>query len=349
MIDAHLKKAGLLFLQMQSATGELAYGGRSNQFIHNEAWLAAILEFEANRYAREGDLCLASTFKQARDRAVEAAELWLSKEPIRHIKNRFPTETKYGCEDYAYFDKYMITAASFFYSAYQMCDDSIPVSGVEDGAPAVCQTSEYFHKLFLKCGEYSAQLDTSADPHYDASGLGRLHRKGAPSAIALSLPCPSKPEYILNLPDAMELSVCPGVWKDGAWVFATGEGAQYRCEELETSESAAWTELCCRIGDQSVKVKYTLDTDGLGIEINGEGKLACLIPAFFFDGETYTDIHTEKGSLTVSYEGWQCRYTTDGQIRDLEKLGGNRNGHYKAFCAAGENTFRVWVEICEEA
>ena len=52
------------------------------------------------------------------------AEEWLSKTPIRHIKNRFPTETKYGCERYAYFDKYMTTVASNLWAAYTICDDS---------------------------------------------------------------------------------------------------------------------------------------------------------------------------------------------------------------------------------
>ena len=40
----------------------------------------------------------------------------------------------------------------------------------------------------LKFGEYFAEYDTNADFHYDANGLGRIHRLGAPSAICLSVP-----------------------------------------------------------------------------------------------------------------------------------------------------------------
>ena len=163
-IDALLKKAGLLSLDMQSPTGELAFGGRSNQFLHNEPWLSVIFEFEAKRYAKEGDLALAARFKAASARAIAVTEEWLSKEPIRHVKNRYPTETGYGCEDYAYFDKYMITVASFLYAAHLICDDSIPTGDLHDVSPCVAQTSHHFHKLFLKCGGYGAELDLNADP-----------------------------------------------------------------------------------------------------------------------------------------------------------------------------------------
>ena len=49
-IDNCPKKAGLLSLTMQSPNGEMPFGGRSNQFLHNETWMAAIFEYEANRY-----------------------------------------------------------------------------------------------------------------------------------------------------------------------------------------------------------------------------------------------------------------------------------------------------------
>ena len=102
-IDAILRKTALMTLKMQSDTGEMAFGGRSNQFVHNEPMIAIIFEYEARRYAREGDTETAKRFKAAIARAIEVTEYWLAKEPIRHVKNRFPTDTRYGCEKYAYF------------------------------------------------------------------------------------------------------------------------------------------------------------------------------------------------------------------------------------------------------
>ena len=111
VVDQILKKAGLFTLNLQSVTGELCFGGRSNQFLHNEAWLALIFEYEATRYKKEGNFALAGKFKAAAKKALNQLELWLSKNPISHIKNRFPIDSKFGCEHYAYFDKYKIGRA----------------------------------------------------------------------------------------------------------------------------------------------------------------------------------------------------------------------------------------------
>ena len=50
---------------MQSVTGEMAFGGRSNQYLFNEAYLASACAYEAARYAKEGDPALAGQFALA--------------------------------------------------------------------------------------------------------------------------------------------------------------------------------------------------------------------------------------------------------------------------------------------
>ena len=116
--------------------------------------MAILMEFEANRYYREGDLVLASAFKRAAKKAIDSITYWLSKTPIRHVKNRYPTETGYGCEKYAYFDKYMITVASFLYVANLICNDEIPASPADLDTCYTLETSRSFHKLFLRAGDY---------------------------------------------------------------------------------------------------------------------------------------------------------------------------------------------------
>ena len=69
-IDTCLKKTALFTLKMQSPNGEIAFGGRSNQFLHNEAWLTAIFEYEAKRYAKLGDTETSEIFKNAAVRAL---------------------------------------------------------------------------------------------------------------------------------------------------------------------------------------------------------------------------------------------------------------------------------------
>lgn len=344
-IDACLKKAGLLTLKMQSVTGELAFGGRSNQFLHNEAWLAAIFEYEAVRYHRERNPEMAGQFKAAAQRALGNMEYWLAKQPISHVKNRFPTNSMVGCEEYAYFDKYMITAASFLYAAHLFCDDGISAVKPEE-TPEIWCTSEHFHKIFAKAGGYFLEFDTNSDSHYDASGLGRVHKKGAPSVICLSVPCPGEPGYGVDLTEPMALSLCPGTELDGQWRFAVSSDCTYTPEELSRNDRSARVTLKCRFGDGTyVTANYTVDETGVEMEAWSAGLVAWMLPAFCFDGESYTDITYDEKHLTVSCEGWQCRYTTSGTIVNTEKLACNRNGHYRIFRAEGRDRIVVKIEI----
>ena len=343
-LDSMLSKTGLLQLRMLSVTGELPFGGRSNQFLHNEAWVAALCEYEAARYHREGNEKQAGIFKWAAQRAIENTVYWLNKAPISHVKNRFPFDSMYGCEDYAYFDKYMITAASFYYAASMFCDDNVePVAPEEK--PVIWQTSPHFHKVFAKAGGYALEFDTNGDPHYDASGLGRVHKAGVPSPLCLSLPCPGHPQITLFGAETMAASLCPGVEQDGAWLWGAEPECIWQTVSLEEQDAAAAAEMKCEfINGKAVETRYTVDRNGVKIENRGAGKLGFMLPAFAFDGEARTEITCDGNTLTVAYEGWICRYTTDGVITDTGHIAANRNGHYRIFAAEGTDILGVNVE-----
>ena len=345
-IDEALKKAALLTLDMQSPNGEMAFGGRSNQFLHNEAWTIAVLEYEAKRYAREGNAALAARFKAASARAFSVTEKWLEKKPIRHIKNRFPTETKFGCEEYAYFDKYMITVASNLWAAYLIHDDTITFEEASDHTPCVAQTSACFHKLFVKAGGYGLEFDLSADPHYDASGLGRVHRDGAPSTICISCPCPKEPAYKVDIERPFAFSMCSAIHENDGWRFGVEESAKYELLNATTDKDSALATIQCEFNDDCVvKEHYEVNENGVSITVEGDGEIGYTLPAFCFDGEKHTDIAMDRDSLTVSYDGWICRYTTNGVIFDLNRIAANRNGHYHTFLATAQHTLNVKIEI----
>lgn len=346
-IDAILKKSALLTLKMQSPTGEIPFGGRSNQFLHNEAWLYILFEFESRRYAKMGDLQMAARFKAATLKALSVMDAWLEKEPIRHIKNRFPTETKYGCEGYAYFDKYMITAASFLYAAYTICDDTIADEYEDLHEPSTFVTSDHFHKLFLKAGGYGVEFDLNADPHYDANGLGRVHRIGAPSAICMSCPCPEEPSYTVDIDAPRAFSACAAIYQNGEWKLAADKDVKSSVLTIEEQEENAFTALMSTFpNDKSVQEAYTVSDRGVTVILEGEGEIGFALPAFAFDGEKETQILLEKQTLTILYEGWMCRYITNGEIINLEKTAANRNGHYGMYLAKGKD--KLSVEICIE-
>ena len=345
-IDECLKKSGLLTLKMQSPNGEMAFGGRSNQFILNETWMIATFEYEAKRYARLGDLETAKKFKSAIKRAVAVVEEWLYKEPIYHIKNRYPTETKFGCEEYAYFDKYMITVASNLYASYLVCDDSIEADDAPDIQPAVFETTYHFHKLFLKAGGYGVEFDLNGDPHYDASGLGRVHKAGAPSTICMSTPCPGHPNIKLDIENNKPLSLCPGIRICDEWKFATDGDTKYEVIRTEEGEDYASAEIECTFASgKTVKTEYRVDAMGVEIKVTGDGEIAYMIPAFHFDGETYTDINLSGGKLDVSYGGSVCTYTASEKIIDTSSVSANRNGHYKMYYTSGNGELNISIKI----
>ena len=88
---------------------------------------------------------------------------------------------------------------------------------------------------------------------------------------------------------------------------------------------------------------------GVSVEIRGEGKLGYALPALSFDGEISPKVVAEEHSLTVFYEGWSCRYTTNGRISEEKGIAANRNGHYRRFLAFAENTLNVKIEIIKES
>ena len=346
--DLALKKAGLLTLKMLSVTGEIPYGGRSSQFIHNESQAALILEYEAARYARLGDLKTAGKFKAGVLRALENIDFWLAQVPISHVKNRFPRETGYGCEGYAYFDKYMITAASFLYVAYLFCDDSIPAGEFDDLTGDSWQSSNHFHKLFLRAGNYFAEYDYRADPHYDASGLGRLHRKGAPSAVCLSTPGTDTPGYKVDAEGIIPFAIGPEVLNGDEWLSGTAPDAVHTVAHHSADGNSARAEITCRWpSGREVESTWLLDEDGLRITLTGKGGIGLMLPAFQFDGREKSVIENSGKALSVRYQGWVCRYSLEQGtvIRDTGKTGCNRNGHYAVFRAEGKDILTVRIAI----
>ena len=346
-IDAILRKAALLTLDMQSVSGEIAFGGRSNQFLHNEGWLALIYEYEANRYKREGNLCLYEKFKSGVSRAVENIEYWLSKEPISHIKNRFPIESFYGCENYAYFDKYMISAASMLHGAYLISDGEV-VEPLYDGAPNYVLTSRYFHKLFMKCADYSIELDTNADPHYDSTGLGRVHRLGAPTNICMSQPAPSHPGYTVDIESAA-VSFSSGVRQGESISFFNDSERAMELVSVSKNENSVTASFVCPFSDGiSTREEYILSEKGVDITVQGDGEIFYMLPAFFYDGERYTEIIVSKNVLEIHLDGWICRYTSSSDVFDTERMGAARNGHYKAFAVSAKDKLKISIEIIKQ-
>lgn len=350
-LDHMLRSAGLMTLFMQSSAFVLPFGGRSNQFQFNEALIAANAEYEAVRYKKMGDLVTAGMFKRCAHLAAGSIKRWIEQEDMpRHIKNFYPIESGFGTENYGYYDKYMITLGCFVYAAFLFADDSIE----EYPCPAetggyVLETSNVFHKIFANCGGNSIEIDTNADFHYDATGLGRFHARGIPLELGLSLPFTKTPDYYI--PEKLRrrnLSICPG-WK-------TEEGnVQYlselngRLKHALTVHSFSKEEVSLTVvywgeeidGCRAVKETYSISPLGVDIETSLEGalcdKLYYAIPLFYSNGKDKSKIRFGGRETEVVLGDSSYQVASDGTAILEEGLFGNRNGEYKLLTVNGDS------------
>lgn len=345
-IEQVLDNTADITMKMQSVTGELAFGGRSNQFIHNEPLFTSYCEMEAARFAEKGDVIKAGEFKAAALLAAKSTLKYLSLDPISHIKNRYDVSTKIGCEEYGYFNKYMITVASNVYMGFLFADDRIlpSVAPTQKGGYVV-RTGEHFHKTFLSAEGYHIELETNADFHYDANGLGRVHKIGCPSTICLSIPFTCRPNYTLANKNPSMMSICCYAEKDGKKLLGAERYAEYHFVKSEHDEKQAMAVFEVRLSkDISVTQKYYVSKTGVDIILSGYEKTGFMMPVLDFDGENSTDIVVAEKYVSVKYQNTICRYCFEGDVSFEYKYYYNRNGRYRVYEVAAK---KLHIEIEE--
>lgn len=294
-----------------------------------------------------GDAHKAGQCKQAAILCAQSTLDWLNTEHIFHIKNGYEPFSGFGCEPYGYFQKYMVTVASFAHFAYLLADDSIPP------LPCACmsenfihRTSDCFHKTFCKFGDYFLEYETRADFHYDSNGLGRIHKRGAPSLICLSVPATHTPNYKLDLNNPGPLSICAGMVVDGQMQFACEQGTNYTLMEHSVTDRAArmlW-QVTLPCGNTFTE-ECNVTNDGILMRYACDGEITVLLPALETDGWRRSIIECNGSTSYISYEGWQCRYEADAPILLRPEVYANRNGHYRSLVVQGTKKMEIRVVI----
>ena len=341
----NLRKSAIPTLQMQAASGEMPYGGRSNRFLHNDTAFAAVCEFYARWMKQLGDEDLAQRFKAAARRAVEAVLFRLAEKPVHHVKNRYPVESGYGCETYAYFDKYMVTMGSWAYLAWRFADDSISPSKKKEPASTFVPEAPW-HRIFMKAGGYSVQFDLDAQKEYDSEGIGCFQKAGEPPTIGLSSPCPpgvkrkeapamgemSGGEPHLRLSSATGINYTLDIMNEGGlaiaplWDKYLIRKARKR-KVILSDGNASWS---CR-----------LSRKGLMMTLRGEGLQTITIPVLTYDGGHTVCPELSDGRLAFSRDGACCEWKTNGKIVDTGKDYANRDGHLRRYDASAKGRLKV--------
>lgn len=353
-----LCRGGLMTLRMQSAAFQIPYGGRSNQFLHNEALQASLCEYEAVRWKNQGNMELAGAFKRAAALSLLTVRRYLDvPEGPKHIRNRFPQDSLYGIDHYGTFPRYMNALATFAACGYLACDDSIPETPCPAETGGYLEiTTERFGKLFANVGGQSLEYAFLADPEHEAAGLGRYHKVGVPAELGLSMPFTDTPVYSLStgrIPfdilgpnpvigeyahymtdriPARCTGFSPGVVApSGERLLFCQNGAPQGYKILEESDTRISFQVFWQEGTETI----TLDREGLWLscELRIPGTAFWSVPLLESNGGEAARITLSEGSAGASLEGAAFSVSTSALLTDTKERCGNRNGIYRIFHA----------------
>lgn len=341
-----LRRGGLTGLLFCSSDGYVPFGGRSSQFHFQEAMQSALCELEAQRYARS-DPRLAGAFKRQAHLGALAIRRWIvGNEQIRHIKNGFPPHSQHGIDSYGQYSVYTLLTASFLGLAAIFADDAIE----EAPAPAeiggvAFRLAADFHKVFASTSGVSIEIDTAADLHHDATGLGRILLAGKPMEMILAMPMSRQPSYRLAPEERSASHDCAS---GPAWRVADAELILAGLSEGLTSTMAVHeatretVHLSVRYAHEqsgsSVRESYRLAAGTLRciteVEVDNapaEG-LCYRLPLLETDGEVRSELTLSAGRLQGSYRG--SAYTVEWDAAQIdaaweEESVCNRNGRYR--------------------
>lgn len=174
-------------LFLQSPTGELPAGGRSGAHQWNEAQQAATFEMMARLHQDRGDLVGARAFKRAAHLSLASVRRWVRPTgELFIVKNRFDPALRHGYETYSFHSQYNLLAAAMLAMAFVHADESIAEgpSPSETGGFALALEGA-FHKAIANAGGLYVEVELRADPHYQATGIIRVHHRSRPPAFPL--------------------------------------------------------------------------------------------------------------------------------------------------------------------
>lgn len=349
-LETALERAGMLTLATLAPTGFAPPGGRSNLLLHNEAMLCAVCEFQARHWSRSGRTEVAAAFREAALRAVQAVLPFTREAPVRATKNWFPPHTRHGKDSgYGEYSNYLLLAASLFARNALLADDALPALTTPLAAHgAFLHLWPEFHRTFVTCGDTHAVVDIRAQAGYDATGIVRFVRAGAPPALALALGIPETPHHVLAQGEPGRAAAMGPCWQrtDGQWCSLASMGAEIEHVDC-AGEAPAPGRILWRMtwhfrtaGDPGggpvteIEQCFALRPGELEITVRVTGVIAALgfeVPCLAFDGRDHAHVEAGEDGVQVCLGGWCFRVTVQGattcELDPIERA--NRQGVYR--------------------
>ncbi|MEM6822093.1 MAG: hypothetical protein AAF558_09155 [Verrucomicrobiota bacterium] len=345
-LDELLRRGGLTTLLFMSPEGQCPYGGRSNQFLFNEAIIVALCEAEARRY-HEVDPKLAGAFKRQAHRTSQFIMRWVTKDdPMRYNKNYFSLAENIGADAYAKVSCYGLLTASFLGLAAIFSEDEIDEAScpAEEGG-YLLHLDDEFHKVIATCSGTHVSIDTCADLKYEATGLGRFTHEDCPIELGLNIPFTATPSYKVpeHLIPSSHFAIGPS-WKtsEGEWINLAecSEQITSTVNIAKTSKTLLRWSIDYEI-NQEIKISehYSLRAKKLDIrskvtapQSNGLPTLMRFcIPILESDGKSKSHIEKGKENTLISFKNnhYQICYLSDSLPTLESHCFANRNGTYR--------------------
>jgi len=355
-IDDFLCRSGEFSLKMQSATFQIPYGGRSNQFLHNEVLQAGVFEYEACRWKKLGDMKKAGEFKRAAHLSVMSVMKYLNLPGgTKHIRNKFPQNCLFGIDFYGTFPRYMQALATFVSYAYEMADDSIEeVECPAERGGYAFRTSMVFDKVFAAVEGQSVEYALMSQHKHEVSGLGRYHARGIPSELGLSMPFTAKPvyllsqncvpydllgpraveeelrEYVTDVAPSCDMAISSGyIDSDGNRHLFCEKEQPWVAEILEETPDKVSFAIKWQLATETI----TLDSDGLHIKTELspalDGRAFWAVPLLKTNGASEAEYEVSDKKIVVNFEGCKNTVISDIKMDITDELTANRNGIYR--------------------
>jgi hypothetical protein len=238
---------------------------------------------------------------------------------------------------------YGLLAANLFAGAYHVADQGVPVGpSPADIGGYVLHLPDAFYRLWAAAGPYHVEIDTMGQPGYDATGLGRIHKRGAPIETSLNMSIVANPRYLMPLAKAKR-SVALGVgWpQEGDWRYLAaanrtthGVAVEVHREDGAVEFTVTYTGKDDGLGGAAVvHERYHLSDQGLrcAVQVPGAPRLRLQVPVIETDGRSRSEITLSAGRVEVRYMGHvYLVHVHDSSAAVMEDwTAPNRNGIYR--------------------
>jgi hypothetical protein len=280
------------------------------------------------------------------------------------LKNRFDPNIAHGDPGYdgSPYTAYRLLVASILTTAYELADESIEEGPAPvDRGGYVMQLWPSFHKTFATCGGYHIEIDNAGQPTHDATGLGRLHKRGVRPETALSMSIPATPSVHMSIPASPTYAAIGPYARWGKKdVPLAGMADSRYCRGIHAAELTVEEESPQRVafsirysgdltGAEAIIESYQLTANGLRITPTIEGGMLSrfVVPLLVTDGMAQSTIERLDNGFRVTYEGaiYEARIddVTDIDIVLDTKKRPNSNGIYQLGKFVGDVGGRTFV------